>query len=150
VFLVDRYKSRHPEYIASVSAILEMAESSEQEAVKELQVLVQQYDARGLEQHIVRRTCIILKHHAESVLEEVQLLRKEERLHGVEGGEPLREKSLQTSRLCGLLAEKLAECDVIKCNAVRRVPSQSKLSICEEAVGEDLAPPPQKSCCMIS
>jgi hypothetical protein len=55
VFLVDRYKSRHPDYIASFSAILEMAESSEQEAVEELQVLVQQYDARGLEQHIVRK-----------------------------------------------------------------------------------------------
>jgi hypothetical protein len=150
VLLVDRYKSRYPEYIASVSAILEMAVSSEQNAVKELQVLVQQYDARGLEQHIVDRTCILLKHHVESVLEEAQLLREEERLHGVEGGETLREKSLQTSRQCGLLAEKLAECDVIKCNALRRVSSQSKLTIREEPAGKDLAPSPKKSCCVIS
>jgi hypothetical protein len=150
VILVDRYKSRYPEYIASVSAILEMAVSPEQGAVEELQMLVQQYDARGLEQHIVDHTCILLKHHVESVLEEAQLLREEERLHDVKGGETLREKSLQTSRPCGLLAEKLAECDVMKCNAERRVSSQSKLTIREESVGKDLAPPPQKSCCVIS
>ena len=159
VLLVNRYKSRYPKYIASVSAILEMAVSSEQGAAKELQVLVQQYDARGLEQHIVDRTKILLKHHVKSVLEEAQLLREEERLHGNEGGETLREKSLQTSRQCGLLAEKLAECDVIKCNAVRRVPSQSKLirvssqsklTIREEPAGKDLASQPQQSCCVIS
>jgi hypothetical protein len=150
VLLIDRYKSRYPAYIASVSAILEMTVSSEQDAVKELQVLVEQYDARGLEQHIVNRTGILLKHHVGSVLEEAQLLREEERLHGVEGGETLREKSLQTSRQCRLLAEKLAECDVIKCNADRRVPSQSKLRIREKSVGKDRAPPPQKSCCVIS
>jgi hypothetical protein len=150
VLLVDRYKSRSPEYIASVSAILEMAFSSEQDAVKELQMLVQQYDARGLEQHIVKHTCILLRRHVKSVLEEAQLLREEERLHGVEGSETLREKSLRTSRPCGLLAEKLAECDTIKCNADRRMPSESNMTILEGSVGRDLAPPPQRPCCAIS
>jgi hypothetical protein len=45
----------------------------------ELQVLVQQYDAPGgLEQHIVRNTCILLKHHVwECVLEEACCVREE-------------------------------------------------------------------------
>jgi hypothetical protein len=150
VLLVGQYKSRFPEYFASVYAILELAASSEQDAVKELQMLVQHYDARGLEQHIVEHTYILLRRHVEAVLEEAQLLREEERLHGVEGSDTLRNKSLQTSRPCGLLAEKLAECDEIKCNADRRVPSQSKLTILEGSAGKDLAPPPQKPCCVIS
>jgi hypothetical protein len=151
VLLVHRYRSRFPEYIASVTAILEMDICSEQAAVKELQMLVQQYDARGLEQHIVDQTCVLLKNHVDAVLEEVQLLREEERLHDAEGGETLREKSLLTSRPGGLLAEKLAECDTIKCNSE----STSKLTIPEGSFvkdlgGKDLALPPQKSCCVIS
>lgn len=148
VIIVNRYRSRFPEYIASVSAILEMALSSEQDAVKEVQILVQQYDARGLEQHIVEHTGVFMKRHGEAVREEAQLLWEEGRLDGVGGSETLREQSLQTSRPCGLLAEKLAECDAIKCNAERWFPSQS--TILEGSVGKDLAPPPQKSCCVIS
>jgi hypothetical protein len=113
-------------------------------------MLVQHYDARGLEQHIVEHTYILLRRLVEAVLEEAQLLREEERLHGVEGSDTLRNKSLQTSRPCGLLAEKLAKCDAIKCNADRRVPSQSKLTILEGSARKDLAPPPQKPCCVIS
>jgi hypothetical protein len=150
VFLVHRYRARFPEYIEAVAAILEMDVCEEQAAVKELQIIVQQYDARGLEQHIVDQTCILLKNHAEAVMEEVQLLREEERLHDDEGGETLRAKSLLTSRPGGLLAEKLAECDVIKCNSE----STSNWTIPEGSfvkdLGKDLVPPPQKSCCMIS
>jgi hypothetical protein len=163
LFVVDRFRTLFQDYIDSVNCIL--CRSSEEKPVssedKELQMLVQHYDARGLEQHIVDLSGDLLKEHVRAVLEEASLLREEGVLQKDEGSRLLGEHSLETSWPGRVLAKMLAECDTIKLlkehdrdalveEAVLQHAEESEIP--ELSVKKDLAlpPPAHTSCCVIS
>jgi len=112
--VVRSFQQSNSSYTASLTEILDTEPSGKTDGRKILQELLLNYDARGLERHLLPQLRERGRSHVKYVVEENQRLSEDEDRRETDIPILLRQRSLVTGQASGTLALKLAACDWLK------------------------------------